>query len=124
MGCHGARHRGALMRNGVLIADLAIDKDPTPDRITVNLGDEAQRRRGRHRRLRNRPGQRRQRDFDRLTVQIRIGDFPAVAETWASLALGADWEPVRVEAPVRRGTTPDGQVADLVDNVIVARRSG
>src|SRR6185312_9392249 len=68
------------MRNRVFIADLTIDENPAPHRITVNLGDETQTGRGRHRRLRNRPGQRRQRDFDRLTVKIRVGHLPAMAE--------------------------------------------
>lgn len=49
--------------------------------------------------------------------------FPTVAETWASLDLGDDWELVRLDAPVRRAVAPDGQLADLTDNVIVAQRS-
>lgn len=49
--------------------------------------------------------------------------FPTVAETWASLNLGDGWELVRLDAPVRRAVAPDGAVADLTDNVIVARRT-
>lgn len=48
--------------------------------------------------------------------------FPTVAETWASLALDESWDLVRIDAPVRRATAPDGQMADLTDNVIVAQR--
>ncbi|ROS31701.1 class I SAM-dependent methyltransferase [Cellulomonas sp. PhB150] len=48
--------------------------------------------------------------------------FPSVAETWASLALDDGWDLVRIDAPVRRATAPDGELADLTDNVIVAQR--
>ncbi|RHA43894.1 class I SAM-dependent methyltransferase [Cellulomonas rhizosphaerae] len=48
--------------------------------------------------------------------------FPSVAETWASLALDESWDLARIDAPVRRAMAPDGEMADLTDNVIVAQR--
>jgi cyclopropane fatty-acyl-phospholipid synthase-like methyltransferase len=49
--------------------------------------------------------------------------FPKPDETWASLALGAGWTKVRVDAVVRRAVAPDGEPADMTDNIIVARRT-
>jgi len=49
--------------------------------------------------------------------------FPKPDETWASLDLGDGWTTVRVDAVVRRAVAPDGELADMTDNVIVARRA-
>lgn len=49
--------------------------------------------------------------------------FPTVEETLAELALpSGDWSPVRVERSAREAEGPDGQRADLVDNIIAMRR--
>src|SRR5271165_7252903 len=68
------------MGDEVFIADLAVDENATAGRIAVDLHDEAQCGRRRHRRLRNRPGQRRQGDLDGPAVEIRVCDSAATAE--------------------------------------------
>src|SRR5271165_3648858 len=68
------------MGDEVFIADLAVDENATAGRIAVDLHDEAQCGRRRHRRLRNRPGQRRQGDLDGPAVEIRVRDSAATAE--------------------------------------------
>ncbi|MGU3654262.1 FAD-dependent oxidoreductase [Mycolicibacterium sp. A43C] len=49
-------------------------------------------------------------------------DFPSAEEVVAGLALGEDWERVRVEAVARDAVGPDGQPGHLTDNVMVLRR--
>jgi SAM-dependent methyltransferase len=50
--------------------------------------------------------------------------FPTVEETLAELALpSGDWTPVRVERSTREAAAPDGQLGELVDNVIALRRA-
>jgi SAM-dependent methyltransferase len=50
-------------------------------------------------------------------------EFPSAEEVIGSLELDdGEWERVRVEAVEREVTTPDGQTATWIDNVIVLRR--
>jgi len=49
--------------------------------------------------------------------------FPTVTEVYDSLELDpAGWEAPLLEARTRTGTGPNGQTAELVDNVIAVRR--
>lgn len=53
----------------------------------------------------------------------RHDSFPTATEVYDSLELEpADWDPPLLEARTRTGTGPDGQTAELVDNVIAVRR--
>lgn len=47
---------------------------------------------------------------------------PPAAQVLDDLALSADWEVVKADDVVRRATGPDGQVADLLDSVVLVRR--
>jgi chemotaxis protein methyltransferase CheR len=50
--------------------------------------------------------------------------FPTPGETLAGLALDpAQWDPLVVRTRARRATGPDGQEADLLDGVLVLRRT-
>ncbi len=49
--------------------------------------------------------------------------FPTPAESLASFDLGDGWSVERLDAPRRTATGPDGQTAEVSDNVIVVRRS-
>lgn len=52
-------------------------------------------------------------------------DFPPVRETFDSLQLGTDnWQVERLETSRREGRGPSGEVGELLDNVILARRVG
>lgn len=49
--------------------------------------------------------------------------FPTVEETLAELALPFEgWTPVRVEQSTREAEGPDGQLHELVDNILALRR--
>lgn len=50
--------------------------------------------------------------------------FPTAAESLASFGLGDGWSVERLDAPRRTATGPDGQVAEVTDNVIAVRRTG
>lgn len=49
--------------------------------------------------------------------------FPTPAESLASFDLGEGWDVERLDAPQRTATGPEGQVAEVTDNVIAIRRS-
>ncbi|WP_328607494.1 class I SAM-dependent methyltransferase [Amycolatopsis sp. NBC_00345] len=48
--------------------------------------------------------------------------FPTPQETADELDLGPGWHAERLDAPRRTATGPDGQVAEVTDNVIALRR--
>jgi SAM-dependent methyltransferase len=49
--------------------------------------------------------------------------FPTVEETLAELALpSGEWTPVRVDRSTREAEGPDGQLCELVDNILALRR--
>jgi len=48
--------------------------------------------------------------------------FSTVEETLASLQLDESWEPIFVGAPKREARGPQGQTAEVLDNVIVLRK--
>lgn len=48
--------------------------------------------------------------------------FPTAQESLASFDLGDGWSVERLESPRRTATGPDGQVAEVTDNVIAVRR--
>ena len=49
-------------------------------------------------------------------------DLPSPEAVWAGLALGDDWEAVRLEVAPRPVTGPHGEHASMDDSVVVARR--
>ncbi|MBO3086025.1 SAM-dependent methyltransferase [Cellulomonas fengjieae] len=49
--------------------------------------------------------------------------FPTAQESLASFELGDGWSVERLESPRRMATGPDGQVAEVTDNVIAVRRA-
>jgi len=49
--------------------------------------------------------------------------FPTAQESLASFDLGDGWTVERLDAPRRTATGPDGQVAEVTDNVIAVRRT-
>lgn len=48
--------------------------------------------------------------------------FPKAQEDWQDLALGDDWQLLELSVPARIATGPDGQQAEVKDNLIWARR--
>ena len=49
--------------------------------------------------------------------------FPTPAESLASFDLGDGWTVERLDAPQRTATGPEGQLAEVTDNVIAVRRN-
>ncbi len=49
--------------------------------------------------------------------------YPTPDQTWASIGLGEDFEPLVLAARERTATGPDGQRATVTDNVLLARRT-
>lgn len=48
--------------------------------------------------------------------------YPAPEQTYATIGLSDDWEPLLLTARERVATGPNGQTATVTDNLIVARR--
>ncbi|MDM7832331.1 SAM-dependent methyltransferase [Cellulomonas edaphi] len=53
-----------------------------------------------------------------------VHEFPTPDETLASIGLGACWTPLRTDTAVRELVMPEGDVVELLDNVLVLRRAG
>ena len=64
----------------MLVADRAVDEDAAASGISVDLHDEAQCRRRRHRRLGMRPRERGQLDLDGLAIEVGVDHLAAAAQ--------------------------------------------